>query len=144
MFFNLMTWLMRFHPAEPDVILKGDAELGGFRVIHTPGHTDGSICAYLPGKVIFVGDALRSSSDGTLKPLSRSFSADIAQAEDSLVKISKLEFDILLPGHGAPVIGRVSSKVKELLAIPELESISESNRSIMITQKARPQAQKQQ
>ena len=142
--FKLMTKLMRFQSVEPDVILKDDADIGGFRVIHTPGHTDGSICAYLPGKVIFVGDALRSSSRGIPTPPSKYFSADIAKAEESLAKISELEFDILLPGHGAPVIGRASSKLKELLAIPGLESLSESNRSIMITQKARPQAQKQQ
>ena len=77
---------------------------------------------YLPGKVIFVGDALRSDSKGNPKPPSRNFSADIAQAKASLIAISQLEFDILLPGHGAPVIGRASSKLKDLLTHLKLDT----------------------
>ena len=67
--FKLMSRLMRFQPVEPDIILGDDFEVDGFKVIYTPGHTNGSISLYLPGKVIFVGDALRSDSKGNPKPL---------------------------------------------------------------------------
>jgi hydroxyacylglutathione hydrolase len=113
--FKLMGRLMRFQPVEPDVILGDDFEIGGFKVIHTPGHTHGSICLYLPQKVIFVGDALRSDSNGNPRPPSTIFSADIIQAKASLVAISELEFDICLTGHGAPVVGNASTKLKNLL-----------------------------
>jgi hydroxyacylglutathione hydrolase len=112
--FKLATPFMRFQTAEPDFIVRENSEINGLRVIHTPGHTGGSISLYLPKKVIFVGDALRSDSRGNPKPPSRILSADIEQAKASLTKISELEFDILLPGHGAPVTGRASDKVKEL------------------------------
>lgn len=42
-------------------------EIGGlcFRVIHTPGHTEGGICLYEPDrKIIFVGDTLFAGSVG--------------------------------------------------------------------------------
>jgi hydroxyacylglutathione hydrolase len=115
MIFKLMTLLMRFQAVEPDVILKSNSEMGGFKVIHTPGHTNGSICLYLPGKVIFVGDALRSDSRGSPQPPARNLSADIEQAKASLIALSELEFDILLPGHDAPIIGKASTKLKELV-----------------------------
>lgn len=101
---KLLIPLMRFHPVEPDIILKENIEINGFRVIHTPGHTKGSISLYLPGKAIFVGDAL-----------TRRFTLDTDQAKASLLTISELDFDILLPGHRAPVIGQASTKLKKRL-----------------------------
>jgi hydroxyacylglutathione hydrolase len=112
---KFMMPLLHFHKVEPDLIFKDYLEIEEIEVIHTPGHTDGSICLYLPKKVIFAGDALRSDQEGNIKPPSRKFSADTALAKASIIAISKLEFDILLPGHGAPVIGRASDRVKELL-----------------------------
>ncbi len=114
-FFNLMTRLMHFHSVEPDVILENNTDIDGFKTIHTPGHTHGSICLYKQGDVIFVGDALRSDSKGNPRLPSKNFSADSVQAKASLIAIAELEFDILLPGHGAPVIGKASDKLKNLL-----------------------------
>lgn len=108
--------LMRYHPAEPDIILSGDSEIEGFRIIHTPGHTHGSICVYKPGKVIFVGDALRSDARGNPKLPRQMFSLDESKSRTSLIAISALDFDILLPGHGAPVVGNASQKVKNMVA----------------------------
>jgi hydroxyacylglutathione hydrolase len=108
--------LLPFRPADPDVILTGDSEIEGFRIIHVPGHTNGSICIYKPGEVIFVGDALRSDSRGNPKPPSRISSLDDAKARASLVTISALDFDTLLPGHGAPVLGNASQKLKNMVA----------------------------
>jgi hydroxyacylglutathione hydrolase len=113
--FKLMTRLMRFQAVGPDVILQDNAEIDGFKVIHTPGHTNGSICLYQPGKAVFVGDALRSDPKGNPKPPAGKLSADRARAKASLMAISQLEFDILLPGHGAPVVGDASTKLKNLL-----------------------------
>jgi glyoxylase-like metal-dependent hydrolase (beta-lactamase superfamily II) len=47
---------------EPDILLQeGDLKIGDldFQVIHTPGHSPGSICLYWPEKrVLFSGDVL--------------------------------------------------------------------------------------
>lgn len=107
--------LIPFRPAEPDIILDCDSEIEGFQIIHVPGHTNGSICVYKLGKVVFVGDALRSDSKGNPKPPSRLSSLDYVRARASLVAISNLDFDALLPGHGAPVVGSASRKVKAVV-----------------------------
>jgi hypothetical protein len=41
--------------------------------------------------------------------------ADIVQAKTSVGIIAALDFDTLLVGHGAPVKGKASQKVKEML-----------------------------
>jgi glyoxylase-like metal-dependent hydrolase (beta-lactamase superfamily II) len=116
--FKLAMRLIRYHPAEPDIILSADSEIEGFKIIHVPGHTNGSICIYKPGKVIFVGDALKSDSSGNPKPPSRTASLDEAKARASLMAISALDFDTLLPGHGAPVVSNASQKLKNMIARP--------------------------
>ena len=52
--------VMKTHPVEVDVLLDEGAEVAGFTVLHTPGHTPGSI-ALLDSKrgIILVGDTLR-------------------------------------------------------------------------------------
>jgi hydroxyacylglutathione hydrolase len=114
--FKLAMRLIRYHPIEPDIILSADSAIKVFKIIHVPGHTNGSICVYKPGKVIFVGDALRSDSSGNPKPPSGMASLDKAKARASLMTISTLDFDTLLPGHGAPVVGNASQKVKNMAA----------------------------
>ncbi|MGA8849985.1 MAG: MBL fold metallo-hydrolase [Dehalococcoidia bacterium] len=106
---------MRYHPAEPDIILSADSEIEGFRIIHVPGHTNGSICVYKPGKVIFAGDALRSDSRGNPKPPSRISSLNEAKARASLTTIAALDFDTLLTGHGAPIVNNASKKVNNMV-----------------------------
>lgn len=113
--FRLMVRMMRFQPVEPDIVLAADSEVDGFTIIHTPGHTRGSISVYAPGKVIFVGDALRSDSRGNPVPPSRALSLDRVQASASVAAISRLQFDMCLTGHGAPVIGDASAKVRDLV-----------------------------
>jgi hydroxyacylglutathione hydrolase len=107
--------LTPFRPAEPDIILTANSEMKGFRIVHVPGHTNGSVCIYRPGEVIFVGDALRSDSSGNPKPPSEISSLDDAKARASLATISALDFDTLLPGHGAPVVGNASQKMKNMV-----------------------------
>ena len=114
--FKLLAPVVRFQPVEPDIVIKENTELAGFKVIHTPGHTVGSICLFQPGKVLFAGDALRSDRSGNPKLPSKMMTADIVQAKVSVALIAGLEFDTLLCGHGAPVKGNAAVKVKELLA----------------------------
>ena len=114
---NFFTRLLPFRPVAPDILLEDGVEIGGFKIIYTPGHTTGSICLYLPRRVIFVGDALSSDSKGNPQPLRKRkyLSTDIAQANASFKKISQLDFDICLAGHGTPVIGNASDRLRSLL-----------------------------
>jgi glyoxylase-like metal-dependent hydrolase (beta-lactamase superfamily II) len=99
-FFGMM---MKVERVKPDLELKEGSAIGTLSIVDTPGHTDGSISVYKPGEAIFVGDLLRTDSSGKLKLASANMSRDMEQLRGSVEKISKLEFQGLLPGHGRPI-----------------------------------------
>ena len=91
---------------EPDILLQeGDLKIGDltFQVIHTPGHSPGSICFYWPEKkVLFTGDVVFNQGVGrTDVP-----GGNGEELKESIRKISRLEVDHLLPGHGDVISGR--------------------------------------
>jgi glyoxylase-like metal-dependent hydrolase (beta-lactamase superfamily II) len=108
--------IMHAAPVQADIVVKENTDIAGYKIFGTPGHSDGSISIYIPGKVIFVGDAMRSDGEGNPKPPSKMLAADIVQAKASVGIIAGLGFDTLLVGHGAPVKGSAAAKVKKLLA----------------------------
>jgi glyoxylase-like metal-dependent hydrolase (beta-lactamase superfamily II) len=109
--FGLVSPLMRFRPVKPDVLLSDSDSVLGLTVVHTPGHTDGSVCFYRESMVIFVGDAMRTSKEGKPRLPPSSMTLDMEQAKQSLGKIAKLDYPILLPGHGPPMTGDASKAV---------------------------------
>lgn len=104
---------MHFTPVKPDILLKDSDKILGLTVIHTPGHTDGSICLYRENEAIFVGDALRTDSGGKPGLSSGSMTANMEQAKESARKISAYRYDVLLPGHGPPITHNASGVVAE-------------------------------
>ena len=76
-----------------DIIVQDELR---FHVMHTPGHSSGSVC-YICDDVIFSGDTLFKGSIGRTDPPHGSYS-DIIK---SLEIINKLEGDYkVYPGHG--------------------------------------------
>jgi glyoxylase-like metal-dependent hydrolase (beta-lactamase superfamily II) len=93
---------LEIQPIKPDLLLKdgnvlkiGNEEL---KVIHTPGHTPGSICLYNESnKVVFTGDLLFAGSYGRTDLEG----GDELKIMNSLKKIASLPKDIkIFPGHG--------------------------------------------
>jgi len=85
-------------------------------VIHTPGHTAGSVALDFAGHdTLFVGDALNTYSvaTGWHGPQLSPFNADRAQALDSLSRLEDVEATYVLPGHGAPWRQGARDAVKE-------------------------------
>lgn len=79
---------------EGDIIKTGKYE---FKVIETPGHTDGSISLYDENHgILFSGDTLFHDDIPGRVDLP---SADPIAMADSLEKLKKLKINILLPGH---------------------------------------------
>ncbi len=101
---GLLKRFIKFQPFDPDIILEDGDEIGGLKVIHCPGHTKGSICLYKPGVVLVTGDAVLGDRKGGAKGPSEALSADIVQARQSLKRLTGLEYSMLLPGHGRPVL----------------------------------------
>jgi glyoxylase-like metal-dependent hydrolase (beta-lactamase superfamily II) len=107
---------MKVERVKPDMELKDGASVDQLTIIHTPGHTDGSISIYKPNEALFVGDLLRTDGAGKLKLPSANMSRDMAEVRRSAEKISKLEFSMLLPGHGKPIEQDASKRLKEFVA----------------------------
>ena len=76
--------------------------LGGLRVIHTPGHTPGSICLYLERRrMLFTGDVLQVIR-GRLTYASTFFSHDHAGARASVERLAALDVDAIALSHYPP------------------------------------------
>lgn len=114
--FKAMSPFFRFKTVEPDMTLRENDKVGRFTVIHTPGHTPGSICLYDPEKkVLFAGDTIKFDGKRLSGPPER-FTPDMQLAILSIGKISKLDFNLMLSGHGEPLKSDASERVKELYA----------------------------
>lgn len=114
---GVMGSIMKFHTFQPDVILKDNDLIGDLRTIYTPGHTQGSVCFYNEReKVLFSGDTLLTDGKGNVIFAGKSMSHDLERTKKSVEsRIKDLDYEILLPGHGPPIMSGASSKVKELL-----------------------------
>jgi len=104
---------------EPPLLLREGKLLVGdftFQVIHAPGHSPGSICLYWPQeKALFTGDVIFYQGIGrTDLP-----GGDGQALKESIRRLSKLEVEHLLPGHGevvsgAPLVKRNFSEVERV------------------------------
>jgi hydroxyacylglutathione hydrolase len=85
----------------PDIILDDGDILGELTVIHTPGHTPGSICLFSDRDHILIsGDTV--FSDGCFGRFDFPGGSRIELAR-SINRLSILKIEGLYPGHGEPV-----------------------------------------
>jgi len=114
--FRAFSSVVKPAPVEPDLLLKDNDKVGRLNVILTSGHSEGSISLLdTERKVMFVGDALRFV-DGKITAPPEQFTLDADKARDSIGKISTFDFDVMLSGHGEPLMPNASQKVKDFYA----------------------------
>ncbi len=89
--------------------------LGGVRVIHTPGHTPGSVCYLVESRgLLFSGDTV--FSDGASVSRSVPFPGyDGVKYRESIERLAGMPFDTLCGGHGEPLVGGASDRLRDLL-----------------------------
>ena len=91
---------------EPDLLLtEGTLESGTtkLQVLHTPGHSPGSTCLYWPSqKVLFAGDVIFEQGVGRTDLPGGSGT----QLKESIKRLSSLDIELLLPGHGNIIKGK--------------------------------------
>jgi len=100
---RLIQYLTRT-PAVPTPIEGGAVLplLGGLRIVHTPGHTPGSICLYAPlHRLLFTGDVLQVIR-GRLAYASAFFSHDYAAARASVEHLAALDVETIALSHYPP------------------------------------------
>jgi glyoxylase-like metal-dependent hydrolase (beta-lactamase superfamily II) len=84
---------------------EGDLTLGDqtWQVFHTPGHSPGQVCLYRPdGKILVAGDL--SFAQGVGRTDFPGGSSRLLK--ESIIRMSELDVDVVLPGHGPAIIGR--------------------------------------
>lgn len=126
---RLLFWLSeKVMPNPPPVqvdIALADGEAvpgtGGFIAVHVPGHTPGSLCLYHPERhILLCGDAILTihpltGKKGLREPLVF-FSVDPAGVWESVRKLAGLEVQVLLSGHGDPLLEHAGEQIKRMVA----------------------------
>jgi glyoxylase-like metal-dependent hydrolase (beta-lactamase superfamily II) len=111
--------LVYARPGDVDLKLEGGEilpPLGGLQVIHTPGHTPGSISLFSAReKLLVVGDSLNNRLPRLRLPPAN-VSIDIAQLKGSVKRLAELDFETLCFGHGRPIIGGARNRLRRFLA----------------------------
>ena len=111
-FFAAMT------PEPPETIPIEDGDvlpmLGGLRVVHTPGHTPGSVCFYgARDRVVFVGDTLQRRF-GRVSFASSLYSDDIALARRAAQRLASLDVETVVFSHYPPLTEGASETLASL------------------------------
>ncbi len=105
-------------PEDVDIVLEGGEMLdclGGLDVIHTPGHTPGSISLYSRKyKMLVSGDLIRKRRKKLLLP-PKMVCVDLDENLESIKKISEYEIEILCFGHGLPLLKDVKPRIRDLI-----------------------------
>ena len=93
----------------PDIVLDGNDEPvgdGRLRAILTPGHTPGHVCLYDPeNRLLFSGDHVLRDITSHIDPNLLTSENPLKLYLESLKRVSLLNVDLVLPGHGEPFSG---------------------------------------
>jgi glyoxylase-like metal-dependent hydrolase (beta-lactamase superfamily II) len=109
--------LTRGRPQAVQALDDGDTldVLGGLRVLHTPGHTRGSIVLWLPEEhLLFTGDAIGYRRNRLELPDAR-VSEDDELARSSLERLAALDVDGICFSHFRPLRQGARSALEELV-----------------------------
>ncbi len=91
--------LMKF---QPDILLEDGDRLDQYglnaRVIHTPGHTNGSIAVLTDQGLLFAGDTLSNTRKPGIAPLFQNYQ----ELKNSVEKLKQFDIKMIYPGHGKP------------------------------------------
>ncbi|HXS46829.1 MAG TPA: MBL fold metallo-hydrolase [Solirubrobacterales bacterium] len=103
------------------VLSEGD-EVGGFRVVHAPGHARGEVIFFRDSdRVAICGDVIRNMSYATYLPGIKEppgiFTIDPAENRRSIHKLADLNPALILPGHG-PAVTDVGAFERFVTALP--------------------------
>jgi glyoxylase-like metal-dependent hydrolase (beta-lactamase superfamily II) len=88
--------------------------IGGLHVVHTPGHTPGSVCFYAPRDgLLFVGDMFERKRN-RLTYASRIWSDNVRQARASVQRLAELDVKTIVLAHDPPWREDANAVLREL------------------------------
>ena len=102
-------------PVEVDIPLEDGDEIANLKVVHSPGHTPGSIVLYSKElRAIFTGDLVHEE-DGRLYEIPHRYSLDPMKNREAIRNILRLDFEHVLPSHGKPILNEGKERWRELV-----------------------------
>jgi len=100
LYWPLITWLLRWHrPSEVTLVREGEM-LGDWQILHTPGHTPGSITLHRDD-ILVVGDAIVHRG-GRLRENAPWLATNLAEQRASARRLATIDARVVLPGHYSP------------------------------------------
>jgi glyoxylase-like metal-dependent hydrolase (beta-lactamase superfamily II) len=106
----------RSEGAELDDELRIGEKIGPLTVVGVPGKSPGEVALHWPErKILIVGDAVVGDPPGRCKLLPEKVVDDPARLRESVRSLLALDFDILLPGDGAPILQGAKERLRELV-----------------------------
>lgn len=103
--------------AELDDELNIGEKVGPLTVVGVPGKSPGEVALHWPErKILIVGDAVVGDPPGRCKLLPEKVVDDPGRLRESVRSLLALDFDILLPGDGAPILQGAKERLRELVA----------------------------
>ena len=112
--------LLATRPVKVDIEVGDGDELplaGGIRILHTPGHTPGSICVFLKrDSAVFTGDLLAQRFG--IKLPSIPFTVDVDRLRRSIARLADQEFSTACFGHGSALTGDADKRVRRFAGLP--------------------------
>jgi glyoxylase-like metal-dependent hydrolase (beta-lactamase superfamily II) len=106
----------RSQSAELDDELRIGEKIGPLTVVGVPGKSPGEVALHWPErKILIVGDAVVGDPPGRCKLLPEKVIDDPARLRESVRSLLALDFDILLPGDGAPILQGAKERLRELV-----------------------------
>lgn len=94
------SWIGEYEAVEPDILVEDSYNIGAsnqIKLIHTPGHTLGSLSILVNDEIAIVGDALFGIFPNKILP---PFADDETELKRSWQKLSGTSCRLFLPAHG--------------------------------------------
>lgn len=113
---RLLLWLGntlsgRIEPFQPDLLLDDGQSLAAFglaaNVLHTPGHTRGSVVVLTDDGRLFAGDTVSNRT----KPGRGAFADSAEELQKSLARLKRAGVRVVYPGHGKPFPGSALASI---------------------------------
>ena len=108
----------RSQSAELDDELRIGEKIGPLTVVGVPGKSPGEVALHWPElRILIVGDAVVGDPPGRCKLLPEKVIDAPARLRESVRTLLALDFDILLPGDGVPILQGAKERLRELVNI---------------------------
>jgi hydroxyacylglutathione hydrolase len=93
---------LRYEPCDSDILVDSSLDLGDFGfnafILHTPGHSVGSMSVIVDNEVALVGDAMFGIFKNSVFP---PFADNIDQMINSWGKLLETDCNVFIPSHGS-------------------------------------------